>query len=128
MSIARRRSLAGQPRDCLAFDDDTWPERDLVEGAPGAAHFAKKLALRPKVGCGGDDTPSIDAIAKRADINPQTISNLLTARPGERPPPSSKCRPRLRAVDSRPPAPIEDRPHGAGFSAEDQRGYLRPPS
>ena len=78
--MARRRSLESQPRDYLASDDDTWPEGDLTENAPAAAHFAKKLALRLKAGCGGEDTPSIHAIAKQADINPQTISNLLNGK------------------------------------------------
>lgn len=78
--MARRRSLASQPRDYLASRDDTWPEGDLVDDAPDAARFAKKLALRLKAGCGSDGAPSIHAIAKRADVNPQTTSNLLNGK------------------------------------------------
>ena len=80
MPMARRRSLASQPRDYLASSDDKWPEGDLAEDAPDAARFAKKLALRLKAGCGSDGAASINAVAKRADVNPQTIANLLNGK------------------------------------------------
>ena len=96
------------------------------------AHFAKKLALRLKAGCGGEGTPSINAIAKRADVNPQTISNLLNGKTWGEAPTIFQIEAvlgyELWTHDHL--SAIEDRPHidGAGFLAEDQRGYLRPPS
>lgn len=117
MPMARRRSLASQPRDYLASGDDVWPDGDLVEDAPATAHFAKKLAQRLRAGCGGEGTPSIHAIAKRADINPQTISNLLNGKTwGELPTifrVEAALNYELWTHDHLPP--IEDRPHIDGL-------------
>ena len=74
--MARRRSLESQPSAYLA-PGETWPEGELADNAPNEARFAKKLAMRLKKGCGGEGAPTIYAIAKRAGVNPQTITNLL---------------------------------------------------
>ena len=115
--MARRRALESQPSAYLA-PGETWPEGELVDDAPDAARFAKKLAQRLKAGCGGDNTPSINAIAKRAGVNPQTVANLLNGKTwGELPTIfriEAAIEYELWTHDHLPP--VEDRPHIDGLN------------
>ena len=77
--MARRRTLEPQPRAYLA-PGETWPEGDLQPDAPAAARFAQRLALKLKQECKNAGNVSMHAIAKQADVNPQTVANLLSGK------------------------------------------------
>ena len=77
--MARRRSLEPQPYAYLA-SGEVWPEGELVDDAPDAAHFARRLALGLKQACEDAGGLSMHAIAKQADVNPQTVANLLSGK------------------------------------------------
>ena len=77
--MARRRTLESQPCAYLA-PGETWPEGHLVDDAPAAAHFARRLALQLKQECKNAGNLSMHALAKQADVNPQTVANLLSGK------------------------------------------------
>ena len=77
--MARRRTLEPQPRAYLA-PGETWPEGQLQPDAPAAAHFARRLARNLKQACKNPSNVSMNAIAKQADVNPQTVANLLAGK------------------------------------------------
>lgn len=75
--MARRPTLESQLCAYLA-PGETWPEGQLVDDAPAAAHFARRLVLQLQQECKIASNLSMHAIAKQADVNPQTVANLLS--------------------------------------------------
>ena len=76
MAVPRRRGLKPCPSDYLA-PNQKWPDGSLVADAPDVARFVQTLVRRLNSACGGNERPSIYAVAKKADVNPQTVFNLL---------------------------------------------------
>lgn len=78
----------------------------LVEDAPSTAHFAKKLAQRLKVGCGGEGTASVHSIANDPTSTPGDLQPAQ--RQDEAQSPHNlphRGRPQRRTVDPRPVPP-----------------------
>ena len=71
-----RRGLKRSPIDYLA-DDQKWPYGRLVEDAPKVAKFVQQLIQQLNEACGGEGQPTVYAVAKKANVNAQTITNLL---------------------------------------------------
>lgn len=79
MAMPRRRGLKSCPIDYLA-PGEKWPHGNLIDGAPDVAKFVQKLVQRLNTECSSNDTPSVYAVAKKADINSQTVFNLLAGK------------------------------------------------
>lgn len=74
--MPQRRGLKGPPIGYLD-EGEEWPDGRLIWDAPEAARFVQKLVRRLNKECGGAGQPTVYAIAKKANINAQTITNLL---------------------------------------------------
>ena len=79
MAMPRRRGLQPCPIDYLAPGQE-WPDGDLLADAPDVAKFVQKLVQRLNKECSSDQTPSVYAVAKKANINSQTVFNLLSGK------------------------------------------------
>ena len=74
-----RRGLQRRPIDYLA-KGQKWPDGTLIGGAPEAAKFVQKLVQQLNKVCGGEGRPTVYALAKKADVNAQTITNLMNGK------------------------------------------------
>lgn len=76
--MPQRRGLASQPYVYLRGSrKKDWPEGTLIKSAPQAAHFIKAVAQRLKDILADEDAPSAYALAHKAGISRQTITNIL---------------------------------------------------
>lgn len=74
--MPRRRGLEHPPIEYLA-DGEQWPDGDLRDDAPDVAQFIQRLVRRLNRECGPEAELSIYEVAKKAKVNPQTVTNLL---------------------------------------------------
>ena len=79
IAMPSRRGLERSPIDYLA-DGQEWPYGRLIEDAPKVAKFVQLLIQQLHEACGGEKQPTVYAIAKKANVNPQTITNLLNGK------------------------------------------------
>ena len=77
--MPQRRGLERPPIDYLA-KGQKWPAGRLIKSAPEAARFVQKVVQQLNKMCGGKGQPTVYALAKKADVNPQTITNLMNGK------------------------------------------------